>query len=83
MGKPPSKVHTRTHAFRTHVRELWGSGTDERLLHQARTGDDAMTTLEKKLAQAIVEVIDEVVRTRPRLAGTLDTVRSLLLEAGE
>jgi len=42
-----------------------------------------MTTLEKKLAQAIVEVIDEVVRTRPRLAGTLDTVRSLLLEAGE
>jgi len=68
---------------RTHVRELWGSGTEARLLHQARTGDDAMTTLEKKLAQAIVEVIDEVVRVQPRLAGTLDKVRRVLQEAGE
>jgi hypothetical protein len=68
---------------RAHVREFWGSGTDERLLHQARTGDDAMTTLEKKLAQAIMEVIDEVVKTQPRLKGRLDKVRSLLQEAGE
>ena len=42
-----------------------------------------MTTLEKKLAQAIVEVIDEVVRVQPRLAGTLDKVRRVLQEAGE
>ena len=47
------------------------------------TGDDSMTTLEKRLAQVIVELIDEVVKVHPKLEATLDKVRSLLQETGD
>jgi hypothetical protein len=39
-----------------------------------------MATLEKKLAQIIVELIDEVVKLHPKLEEALNKVRSLLKE---
>ena len=39
-----------------------------------------MATLEKKLAQIIVELIDEVVKLHPKLEETRNKVRSLLKE---